>query len=161
MAADVLAVGTKAPDFELPATGDEAQVKLSWLRGQPVVVYFYPKDSTPGCTTQACDFRDSFERFAAAGVKVLGVSPDSLTSHERFRAKQSLNFPLLVDEGAKVADAWGVWQQKKNFGREYMGIVRTTFLIDADGVIQRVWKKVRVKAHVQEVLEAAEALTSA
>lgn len=161
MAADVLAVGTKAPDFELPATGDEAQVKLSSLRGQPVVVYFYPKDSTPGCTTQACDFRDSFERFAAAGVKVLGVSPDSLTSHERFRAKQSLNFPLLVDEGAKVADAWGVWQQKKNFGREYMGIVRTTFLIDADGVIQRVWKKVRVKAHVQEVLEAAEALTSA
>ena len=153
----MLKVGDIAPNFCLPATGEQATICLEDLRGQPVVVYFYPKDSTPGCTTQAKDFRDSLEAFHAAGVQVLGISPDPMPSHERFSAKQALNFPLLSDEGAKVADAWGVWQLKKNFGKEYMGIVRTTFLIDAEGVIQKVWEKVRVKGHVALVLEDAAA----
>lgn len=158
MSKAIPAVGSVAPDFTLPATGESSEIQLSSLRGAPVIVYFYPKDSTPGCTTQACDFRDSIQRWSAAGIQVLGISPDSLASHERFSAKQELNFPLLVDEGAKVSDAWGVWQLKKNFGREYMGIVRTTFLLDAEGVVRRVWEKVRVKGHVEEVLQAAEAL---
>lgn len=157
----MLKVGEIAPNFCLVATGSDTPLCLEDLRGQPVIVYFYPKDSTPGCTTQACDFRDSSHDLQAAGVRVLGISPDSIASHERFAAKQNLNFPLLVDEGAEVAHAWGVWQLKKNFGKEYMGIVRTTYLIDASGVIQRVWEKVRVKGHVAEVLAAAKALTGA
>lgn len=153
----MLKVGDIAPNFCLPATGEQETICLEDLRGQRVVVYFYPKDSTPGCTTQAGDFRDNLAAFIDVGVRVLGISPDPMPSHERFRAKQELNFPLLSDEGAKVADAWGVWQLKKNFGKEYMGIVRSTFLIDAEGVIEQVWEKVRVKGHVALVLDAASA----
>lgn len=151
----MLKVGEPAPNFCLPATGDKETICLEDLRGAPVVVYFYPKDSTPGCTTQAGDFRDTQAEFNMAGVRVLGISPDPMPSHERFSAKQELNFPILSDEGAKVADAWGVWQLKKNFGKEYMGIVRTTFLIDAEGIVEKVWEKVRVKGHVALVLAEA------
>lgn len=155
-----LEVGTQAPDFSLPATVEGGVFDSKSLRGKPAVIYFYPKDATPGCTTQACDFRDHFNQFAAAGIPVVGLSPDSLKSHERFKEKQGLNFVLAADESHEVAEAFGVWQKKKLYGREYDGIVRTTFLLDDQGVIQRVWKKVKVKGHVPEVLEAALQLVS-
>ncbi len=157
MSNGTLSEGDMAPDFVLPADPD-GEVKLSSLRGRPVVVYFYPKDMTPGCTTQACDFRDSNARITAIGAEVLGISPDSIARHAKFRDKHELNFQLLADEDHAVADAWGVWRRKKNYGREYEGIVRSTFLIDADGRIARIWDKVRVKGHVDQVVEAIEAL---
>lgn len=158
MSTDLPQVGDRAPDFSLPATGDRNPLSLKDLRGAPVVLYFYPKDATPGCTTQACDFRDHRSAMQAIGAQVVGVSPDSLASHERFTAKQGLNFPLVADEAHEAATAYGVWQLKKMYGREYMGIVRSTFLIDAEGVIRRVWTKVRVKGHIEEVQEALAAL---
>ena len=151
-------VGEVAPDFTLAATVDGGELRLAALRGAPAVIYFYPKDATPGCTTEACDFRDHFNGFAAEGVTVVGISPDSLASHERFRAKQGLNFPLASDPDHAVAQAYGVWQLKKLYGREYEGIVRTTFLVDANGRIARVWKRVKVKGHASEVLQAAREL---
>jgi peroxiredoxin Q/BCP len=133
-------------------------VDLSRL-GTPVVIYFYPKDSTPGCTTEACDFRDNFARISAKG-KVYGISKDSAKSHQKFREKQELPFDLLVDEDGKACEAFGVWQMKKFMGREGMGIVRSTFLIDASGKVAKVWSPVKVKGHVDEVLEALESLPS-
>lgn len=154
----MLSVGDVAPDFCLPATGDKKTICLKDLRGKPVVVYFYPKDATPGCTTQAQDFRDNLEAFQGLGVQVLGISPDGIPSHERFAERQELNFPLLADEDKEAANLYGAWQLKKNFGREYMGIVRSTFLIDSEGKLHHIWPKVRVKGHVLEVLDHARQL---
>jgi len=146
-------VGEPAPDFELPdATG--ALVRLSGLRGKKVVLYFYPKDMTPGCTQQACDFRDLNAEIAAAGAVVLGVSPDNSKSHVKFAGKYALPFTLLADEGSGVATTYGVWKEKSMYGRTFMGVVRTTFLIDEAGRIARVWPKVNVAGHGDEVLAA-------
>jgi peroxiredoxin Q/BCP len=146
-------VGDNAPDFTLPSdtAGD---ITLSSFRGRRVVLYFYPKDDTSGCTAQACDLRDSLPRFDAADAVVLGVSPDSTASHARFRAKHGLNFVLLADEDHAVAEAYGVWKQKSLYGRKYMGIERSTFLIDASGKVSHVWRKVGAKEHAELVADA-------
>ncbi len=155
--ADMPDVGQKAPAFSVPSLKSEG-VQLSDFQGKAVVLYFYPKDSTPGCTTEACDFRDSMERVQQAGAVVLGASRDSLKRHKNFSEKNSLNFDLLSDEEGSLTEAYGVWQEKKNYGRTYMGIVRSTFLIDAEGTIVKRWSPVRVKGHATEVIEAVEAL---
>jgi peroxiredoxin Q/BCP len=145
-------VGEKAPDFCLP-NQDNEEVCLRDLAGSWVVLYFYPKDNTPGCTTEALDFTAHLSEFEALGATVLGVSPDSVKKHRNFIAKKELKVTLLADEEKEVCRAYGVWQLKKNYGREYMGVVRSTFLIDPDGVVRAKWEKVRVKGHVEEVLE--------
>ena len=145
-------IGKTAPDFELEASNGE-RVKLADYRGKNVVLYFYPKDMTPGCTTQACDFRDQHQNFADVNAVVLGVSPDPLSRHEKFIEKHALPFLLLADEDHKVAEAYGVWKLKKNFGKEYMGIERSTFIIDQEGKLVKEWRKVKVKDHVEEALE--------
>jgi len=149
--------GQIAPDFTLPAT-DGSTVRLLDLRGKKVVLYFYPKDDTPGCTREACAFRDNLGVLQSMGVVVLGVSPDSVASHQKFAQKYGLPFPLLADEGAQVATTYGVWKEKKQYGRTYMGIERTTFLIDENGIVQRVFPKVKVDGHVEEVIEAIRSL---
>ena len=149
----MLKQGDKAPDFTAAADGGET-VRLKDLRGKKVVLYFYPKDNTPGCTQEACDFRDSISRFRRMGVVVLGVSPDSVKSHEKFKAKFELPFPLLADEDHAIAEAYGAWRQKSMYGRKYMGIVRSTFVIDERGRIAEVHEKVKVKGHVDQLLEA-------
>ena len=146
-------VGDKAPDFSL-AADDGTQIALKDLRGQSVVLYFYPKDDTPGCTQEACDFRDALPRFKSSNAIVLGVSPDSVASHARFKAKFGLPFTLLADPDHAVAERYGVWQQKKFMGRKYMGIVRTTFIIDPKGIISHIFTVKRVAGHIDEV-EAA------
>jgi peroxiredoxin Q/BCP len=145
--------GITAPDFELPDETGELR-KLSDFRGQSVVLYFYPKDDTPGCTTEACNFRDDYSAYEKAGVVILGVSPDSVKSHVKFKEKYGLTFPLLADEDHKVCELYGVWALKKSRGREYMGVLRTTFLIDAEGQIVHVFEKVKPAEHSAEVLEA-------
>ncbi|WP_134703321.1 thioredoxin-dependent thiol peroxidase [Ammoniphilus sp. YIM 78166] len=140
-----------APDFTLPASNGE-NVTLCDFKGKNVVLYFYPKDMTPGCTTEACDFRDDYEAFQSLDTIVIGVSPDPITQHQKFIAKHNLNFILLADENHEVAETYGVWKLKKNYGKEYMGIERTTFVIDQEGKIAKVFPKVKVKGHVQEVL---------
>ena len=145
--------GSKAPDFTLPSDTD-GSVTLSDFRGRKVVLYFYPKDDTSGCTTQACDLRDAMPRFEDVDAVVLGVSPDPVSSHAKFRAKYDLNFPLLADEDHAVAEAYGVWKEKSMYGRTYMGIERSTFLIDEDGVVQEAWRKVSPKQHVELVMGA-------
>ncbi len=148
-----VAVGDKAPSFSL--TDDRGQTVTSQsLKGKPYVLYFYPKDDTTGCTMQACGFRDSLPRFGAKGVKVLGVSPDNQASHERFRKKYELTFPLLADTERKLCEAYGVWVKKKNYGREYMGVERSTFVVGADGKIEQAWRGVRVPGHIDAVLGA-------
>ena len=149
--------GKPAPDFTLRSDSGDT-VHLADLRGKPVVVYFYPKDDTPGCTTQACAIRDSWGQFEKAGATVLGISPDSAESHEKFKAKFSLPFPLLADEDHAVAEKYGVWQKKTNYGREYMGIARTTYLIDAAGKVAKRWDGVKVDGHAEEVLAAVQVL---
>jgi peroxiredoxin Q/BCP len=141
------------PSFSLPGS-DGRTHRLADYQGKPLVVYFYPKDSTSGCTAEACDFRDHLSALTRRGVAVLGVSPDSLESHRRFVEKQQLTFPLLVDEGHRLADALGVWAEKSLYGRTFMGIVRSTFLVGPDGEIAREWRKVKVNGHVAAVLEA-------
>jgi peroxiredoxin Q/BCP len=145
--------GITAPDFELPDETGELR-KLSDFRGQPVVLYFYPKDDTPGCTMEACNFRDDYSAYEKAGVVILGVSPDSVKSHVKFKEKYGLTFPLLADEDHKVCELYGVWALKKSRGREYMGVLRTTFLINAEGQIVHVFEKVKPAEHSAEVLEA-------
>ncbi|WP_102028949.1 thioredoxin-dependent thiol peroxidase [Salirhabdus sp. Marseille-P4669] len=145
-------VGKKAPDFELLASNGE-KVKLSDYKGKHVVLYFYPKDMTPGCTTQACDFRDRHESFKELDAVILGVSPDPLDRHEKFINKHDLPFLLLADEEHKVAEEYGVWVLKKNFGKEYMGIERSTFVIDKEGNLVKEWRKVKVDGHVDEALQ--------
>lgn len=145
--------GDTAPDFELPAD-DGSLVRLSDLRGKRVVLYFYPKDNTSGCTAQACDLRDNLPRIDERGAIVLGVSPDSIASHEKFRDKYDLNFPLLSDEDHQVAEAYGVWKEKSMYGRKYWGIERSTFIIDEKGVVAEAWRKVKPKGHAEKVAEA-------
>ncbi len=145
--------GEDAPDFTLPAD-DGRQVKLSDLRGKPVVLYFYPKDDTPGCTKEACAFRDRTQELTAKGAVVLGVSPDDVASHGKFRDKYSLNFPLLADDGHQVAERYGAWREKNMYGKTSMGIQRSTFLIGGDGKVRKVWKKVNVDGHDEAVLDA-------
>ncbi len=149
-----LNVGDNAPNFSLPRDGGEV-VNLSDFSGKKLVVYFYPKDSTPGCTTEAIDFTNAKDDFAAAGTEIVGVSRDSLKRHENFINKQNLGIALLSDEEGKMTEDYGVWVEKKNYGRTYMGIERSTFLIDESGKITHVWRKVRVKGHVDAVLAAA------
>lgn len=152
--------GLHAPQFSLPNENGEL-VSLEDFKGEKyVVLYFYPKDSTPGCTTQACDFRDASEDFSSLNAVILGVSPDSAASHTKFIEKHGLPFTLLVDEDHQVAEQYGVWKLKKNFGREYMGIERSTFLIDPTGTVVKEWRKVRVKGHIDEVLSTIEQLTN-
>ncbi len=145
-------IGRMAPDFTCEASNGE-KVKLSDFRGKNVVLYFYPKDMTPGCTTQACDFRDLHKNFEEVNAVILGVSPDPLARHDKFIEKHGLPFLLLSDEGHSVAEAYEVWKLKKNFGKEYMGIERSTFIIDKEGKLAKEWRKVRVKEHVAEALE--------
>jgi thioredoxin-dependent peroxiredoxin len=149
----MLEVGNKAPDF---ITTDDAgrSVSLKDLRGSKVVLYFYPKDDTTGCTKEACDFRDNYSSFKRKGVVVLGVSPDGEKSHAKFKNKYDLPFPLLVDEDKAISNAYGVWQEKSLYGRKFMGVVRTTFVIDEHGKISHIFPKVRVPKHVEKVLEA-------
>jgi len=155
---DWIEPGKKAPDFTLPAD-DGGKVKLSSLRGKPVVLYFYPKDDTPGCTKEACSFRDRKDELAKLGVAVLGVSADSVESHQKFRDKFQLNFPLLADPDHKVAEKYGAWREKVRFGKKSMGIQRSTFVIDAEGVLRKVWKSVQVDGHDAQVLAAVEELS--
>ena len=154
---DWIEPGRKAPDFTLPAD-DGSNVKLSGLRGAPVVLYFYPKDDTPGCTTEACAFRDRGADLEKFGAKVLGVSADDAASHAAFRDKFRLNFPLLADTDHKVAEKYGAWREKVRFGKKAMGIQRSTFLIDAEGVVRKVWKTVKPEGHDAQVIEALGAL---
>jgi peroxiredoxin Q/BCP len=149
-------VGERAPDFTLPT--DQGTVSLSALRGRPVVVYFYPKDDTPGCTREACTFNDNLPNFGAIKAEVIGISKDEAGSHARFRDKYGLKFHLASDPDAAVQKAYGVWVEKSNYGRSYMGTERSTFLIDKDGVLRGVWRGVKVDGHVEKVLEAAKAL---
>lgn len=152
-----LVIGTQAPAFTLPATGGQ-EISLDKFKGRKLVLYFYPKDDTSGCTREAQDFQALREDFAAADTEVVGVSPDSLKSHDRFRAKHGLEFTLASDEAKSMLEAYGVWVEKSMYGRTYMGVERTTVLIDRDGRIARVWNKVKVPGHVEEVLEAAKAV---
>ena len=147
----------KFPAFSLPGS-DGKTWSLKELKGKPFIMYFYPKDATPGCTVQACDFRDQQPDFAKAGVPVIGVSPDPITSHAKFITKQKLNFVLLADEQHELADKVGVWAEKSMYGKTFMGVVRSTFLVDADGAIVQEWRKVKVEGHVAEVLVAAKGL---
>jgi peroxiredoxin Q/BCP len=145
--------GQEAPDFEL--TSDEGErVKLSQFRGKPVVLYFYPRDDTPGCTTQACGIRDNYDDFEERGAVVLGVSPDEESSHVKFKQKYGLPFTLLADPDHTVSEHYGVWGERKYMGRTYMGVERSTFLIDSEGRIARVMRKVKPDTHVEQVLQA-------
>lgn len=145
-----LAVGDKAPSFELESD-DQGTVRLADLKGQKFVLYFYPKDMTPGCTKQACDFRDNIEQFADQGYQVYGVSPDPVERHAKFRAKHDLNFSLLADPDHATAEVYGVWREKKNYGRTYEGIVRSTFFIDEEGTIEEIHDNVRATGHVERL----------
>jgi peroxiredoxin Q/BCP len=149
----MLKAGANAPEFSLLAD-DGGAVTLQDLRGTPVVLYFYPKDDTPGCTKEACQFRDSWKDVQQAGAVVLGVSPDSVTSHQKFKQKYNLPFPLLADADHQVATAYGAWGEKSRYGRTYQGILRTTFLIDRDGRVARVFENVKPEGHAAEVLAA-------
>jgi len=148
----MLKIGDQAPVF----TGIDDQgkeIELKNFRGKKVILYFYPKDNTPGCTQESCDFRDVISRFKKKDTVVLGVSPDSVASHQKFKVKFSLPFPLISDEDHKIAMAYGTWQEKSMYGKKYMGIVRSTFVIDGNGLIFQVYEKVKVKGHVDAVLK--------
>ncbi|WP_461432832.1 peroxiredoxin [Hoeflea alexandrii] len=149
--------GAPAPNMNLPRDGG-GNVSLAELAGKKVVLYFYPKDDTSGCTTEALDFTALADNFAAAGAAVVGVSPDPVKAHDKFVAKHNLGVILASDEEKTVLEAYGVWKEKSMYGRQYMGVERSTFLINANGEIARIWRKVKVKGHAQEVLEAARAL---
>jgi peroxiredoxin Q/BCP len=156
MAMAELAIGDEAPDFFLPADGD--RVRLAELRGKIVVLFFYPKDNTEACTAEAIDFTRLKGAFAEVGAVVIGISPDSLKKHANFKKKHGLETILVADESKEAIEAYGVWAEKMMYGRKYMGVVRTTFLIDSEGKIARVWSKVSVPGHAEDVLEAAKAL---
>jgi len=153
-----LKIGEAIPDFEAPATSD-LNFKLSDYKGKSnLVIYFYPKDSTPGCTIEGNDFGALYDQFKAADTEIFGVSKDTMKRHDNFKAKQEFPFELISDESGEVCELFGVWQLKKNYGKEYMGIVRSTFLIDKDGVLRQQWNNLRVKGHVDNVLEAVKEL---
>jgi len=151
-----LEIGDKAPDFTLPTDG-AGTMRLSDLKGQNVVLYFYPKDDTSGCAAEACQFRDLFPKFGRTDTTVIGISRDSIASHDKFKKKYKLPFTLASDEQGKVTERYGVWVQKSMYGRKYMGVERSTFLIDDKGVIRGIWRKVKVPAHAEEVLNAIKA----
>jgi thioredoxin-dependent peroxiredoxin len=148
--------GIPAPEFSLPDENGSIR-SLTEFRGRPVILYFYPKDDTPGCTTEACNFRDDYSQYSGTGITILGVSPDSPKSHAKFKEKYGLPFPLLADDGHKVCELYGVWGMKENYGREYMGVLRTTFLIDETGMIVQVFENVKPAGHSAEVLAALKA----
>ncbi len=150
-------VGDKAPGFTLPTDGG-GEISLSDFKGKPVVLYFYPKDDTSGCTAEACAFRDALPDFSKVKAEVIGISRDPVKKHDKFKKKYALNFPLASDEEGEVCEAYGTWVEKSMYGRKYMGIERSTFLIDGKGVIREVWRKVKVPGHAEEVLKAAKAL---
>ncbi|MEZ5924879.1 MAG: thioredoxin-dependent thiol peroxidase [Hyphomicrobiaceae bacterium] len=152
-----LTAGQPAPDFDLPADNGK-NIQLSRLKGRPAVVYFYPKDDTPGCTVEAIDFTRLAAEFARAGATIIGISPDSVADHCKFRDKHDLGIRLAADEDKAVAMAYGVWVEKKNYGKTYMGIERTTVLVDKAGLIAKVWRRVKVQGHAEKVLEAVKAL---
>ena len=147
-------IGDKAPDFTM-ATDGGGKLSLKALKGRKVVLYFYPRDDTPGCTTEACGFRDNLPDFSKVDAEIVGVSRDSVKRHDNFKAKYELPFQLVSDEDGAICEAYGVWVEKKNYGRTYMGIERATFLIDAKGVVREVWRKVKVNGHVEAVTQAA------
>jgi peroxiredoxin Q/BCP len=149
--------GDQAPDFSLPASGGRT-ASLAALRGKPFVLYFYPKADTPGCTKEACAFQEALPQLGHIGVTVIGVSRDQMAPIEKFAEKYGLKFPLASDEGGQVSDAYGTWVEKSNYGRKYMGMERSTFLIDKDGRIARIWRKVKVDGHADQVMQAAKAL---
>jgi peroxiredoxin Q/BCP len=151
--ADWVEEGARAPDFSLASDAGKT-VKLSDLRGKPVVVYFYPRDDTPGCTREACAFRDRQDAIARTGAVVLGISPDSAESHRKFHDKFNLNFPLLADTDHRVAEQYGAWREKNSYGKKSMGIQRSTFVIDAEGRVAKVWRSVKVDGHDEQVLSA-------
>jgi thioredoxin-dependent peroxiredoxin len=153
MAEKTVTVGRKVPDFSLPATGG-GNWKLSAARGSKVVIYFYPKDNTSGCTQEGVAFADLDKAFRKEGAVVVGVSPDSLASHEKFKSKMGFPFELLADDDKKACELFGVWKEKSMYGRKYMGVERSTFLIDEQGVLKREWRKVKVPGHADEVLDA-------
>lgn len=157
--ADWIEAGTKAPAFTLKAT-DGSTVKLSDLKGKPVVLYFYPKDDTPGCTKEACAFRDRKDELTELGAVVFGISPDTVESHVKFSDKFELNFPLLADKDHKVAEKYGAWREKNRYGKVAMGLQRSTYVIDAEGKVAKVWKAVKVDGHNAKVLEIVQGLSS-
>ena len=152
-----LSPGDEAPHFSLPADGG-GTVRLTELRGKIVVLFFYPQDNTETCTVEAIDFTKFYPAFKKAGATVIGISPDSPKKHEKFKSKHRLAMPLVADEKHEAIEAYGVWGEKTMFGRKYMGVIRSTFLIDRDGKIARIWRNVRVSGHAEEVLESAKAL---
>ena len=145
-----LKVGDAAPDFTMPTDGN-GSVTLSKLKGKKVILYFYPKDDTPGCTTESCDFRDEMQALEKLNAQIIGISKDSVKSHDKFKKKYDLNFPLASDEDGKVCEAYGVWKEKSMMGKKYMGIERSTFLIDEQGRLEQIWRGVKVEGHVGEV----------
>lgn len=155
-----LKTGDKAPDFTLPSDGG-GTIKLSDFQGRKVVLYFYPKDDTPGCTTESCNFRDSLEDFNAISAQIIGISKDSVAKHDKFKAKYALNFPLASDENGDVCERYGVWTEKSMMGKKYMGIERSTFLIDEQGKIAAIWRKVKVEGHAEAVKKAAQGIARA
>ncbi|MEM1365433.1 MAG: thioredoxin-dependent thiol peroxidase [Pseudomonadota bacterium] len=152
-----LATGDMAPDFELPTDGD-GTLKLSDLRGSNVVLFFYPKDDTPGCTKESIGFSEAKADFEAANTKIIGMSPDKAAKHDKFKAKHNLDVTLVADEGQSALSDYGVWKEKSMYGKTYMGVERSTFLIDADGKIAEIWRKVKVPGHVDAVLERVKAM---
>ena len=152
-----IAEGEKAPAFDLPSDGD-GTVDLASLKGKTVVLYFYPKDDTSGCTREAIDFSGLKSDFDAAGAVVLGVSPDPIKKHDKFKAKHDLSVTLLSDESTDMLQQWGVWKEKSMYGRKYMGVERSTFLIDGEGTVRQIWRKVKVPGHAEAVLEAVRGL---
>ena len=152
-----LAVGDKAPDFTI-ATDGGGTFCLSEMMGHNVIIYFYPKDDTPGCTKEACEFRDSLPDFSKSSSKIIGISKDTVVKHDKFKSKYELPFTLGADLEGAVCEAYGTWVEKSMYGRQYMGIERATFLVDKEGVVQGIWRKVKVKGHVEEVLAAVQNL---
>lgn len=148
-------IGKPAPDFTAPID-DGTTISLSDFRGKPIILYFYPQDDTETCTKQACAFRDNMERLTSKGAVVIGVSPDSVQLHTKFKTKYDLNFMLVSDEDKSICNTYGVWAMKSLYGRDYMGVVRTTFVINADGIITHIFTNVRIKGHVDKVLDALE-----
>ncbi len=154
-----LKIGDTAPNFKAK-TDSDGEITLADLKGQNVILYFYPKDDTPGCTKEACAFRDNLPHFDGADAVVLGVSKDTVAKHDKFKAKYELPFTLVSDEDGAICDAYGTWVEKQMYGRKYMGIERATYLIDKDGKIKQIWRKVKVKGHVEEVLESVQNIDS-
>lgn len=148
----MLKPGDKAPDFNLPAD-DGKSYSLKDFKGKKLILYFYPKDDTDGCTKEACAFRDNIKKFESKNTIVIGVSKDDINSHKKFRDKYKLNFPLISDENLDILKKYGVWQEKSMFGNKYMGIVRTTFLINEKGIIEKIWEKVKVPGHIEKLLK--------